>query len=297
MKLKVFLVFLAVFAIVDSEAQSRLDSLINLRTTERIDGQVPTLYTPGFREVATKFQALVTDAVRYYESKYHVKFNVKLMVLDSTQWLREIIPYGFVFHGRGWLVLNPGMSYESFKKVYELQVLNQPLENSLKKLNITSSELMATVFRFYAIHELGHNFMGLLSNAKSPDSWTSEFSASYFAYEYFLAKHPTDIKVFEAFCATDRDHFLPKYRTLSDFNEKYTGTGIGNYLWYHSSFYFLVKILYQCHGTNFFPQYAKDFPKDSTAQLSTEEVISILDQHCKGKVRKWVSDLESTGTR
>ncbi|MCE7862185.1 MAG: hypothetical protein DYG99_01445 [Bacteroidetes bacterium CHB5] len=276
-----------------SIAQSKVDSLINLRRTDKLDGRLPTFYTPGHKDIALEFQTVVTDAINYYESKYSVQFNVKLAVLDSNQWLNEIIPYGFVFYSNDWLVLNTGMDYEGFKNTYGLQTFYQQLDKELKRSKLTAGKMIKSIFMVYSIHELGHYFIGRLSKAKSPDKWTNEFSATYISYEYFYNKRPRDLKSFELFCQVDKDFYSPKYSSISDFNEKYDGTGIANYLWYHSNFYFLVKHLYKCYEKDFISTYEKEFPKSSTSKLSTTDITDILDKNCTGQVRQWVAELES----
>ncbi len=81
----------------NSIAQSKLDSLIQLRKTDLIEGKLLTYYTPGHKAIALEFQKTLSGAISYYENKYARTFQIKLLVLDSTQWLKEIYPFGFVF--------------------------------------------------------------------------------------------------------------------------------------------------------------------------------------------------------
>jgi hypothetical protein len=293
MKTKIQLTTIGLIISMCSIAQSKLDSLINLRATDKLEGKLQTYYTPGHKDIALEFQTVVTDAINYFESKYSVQFNVKLAVLDSNQWLKEIYPYGFVFYSNNWLVINTGMNYEGFKNTYGLQTYYQQLDKELKRSKLTAEDMIKSVFMVYSIHELGHYFIGKLSKAKSPDNWTNEFSATYISYEYFYNKRPRELKSFELFCQVDKDYYSPKYSSISDFNEKYVGTGIANYLWYHSNFYFLVKNLYQCYEKDFITTYEKEFPKSSTSKPSTTDIIDILDKNCKRQVRQWVVELES----
>jgi len=297
MKTKIQLTIIGLIVSICSIAQSKLDSLINLRKTDKLEGRLQTYYTPGNRDITLEFQTVVTDAINYYESMYPVQFDVKLVVLDSNQWLKEIYPYGFVFFSNNWLVMNTGMNYEGFKNTYGLETYHQQLDNELKQNKLTAEEMIKSIFLVYSIHELGHYFMGKLSKAKSPDKWTSEFSATYFSYEYFYNKRPGELKSFELFCQVDKDYYSPKYSSISDFNEKYAGTGIANYLWYHSNFYFLVKKLYKCHTKDFISTYEKEFPKSSAGNPSTSDIIDRLDKKCAGQVRQWVTELESKHKR
>ncbi|HMV08465.1 MAG TPA: hypothetical protein PK325_14420 [Cyclobacteriaceae bacterium] len=274
-------------------SQSRLDSLINLRKTDFLGGKLPTWYTPGHEQAAADFQQVITDAITYYENRYSVQFQVKLIVLDSSQWLTEILPYGFVFFGRGWIVMNAGMDYATFKKVYKTEQYVNELDAALAREHVMPETMITAFLKFYSIHELGHYFLGKLTNAKSPDAWTGEFSASYFAYEFLLNNRPAELKPFELFCQADKDYYNPLFSSIADFNQKYTGTGVENYLWYHSNFYFLVKALYTCHRQNFVPMFERNFPKSATSTFTTEDIITILDVGCRGSVQKWVAELET----
>lgn len=291
--IKILLVTIGLLIGLNSIAQSRLDSLISLRKTDKLEGNLPTYYTPGYRDVAKEFQTTIMDAIKYYESKYSVQFNVKLLMLDSSQWIKEIYPYGFVFYSGGWIVMNTGMTYDQFKDVYGLESYYEQVDKELKAKKIDEVTMIRSIFKVYSIHELGHYFIGKLSKTKLPDNWTGEFSATYFSYEYFYNNQPKELEAFELFCRADKDYYLPKYSSLADFNERYARTGLENYLWYHSNFYFLVKSLYECQGKEFISLCEKEFPKNATTKFTTTEIIDILDKNCKGIVRKWVNELDA----
>lgn len=293
MRIRLILTSIGLAMVLNSLAQSKLDSLIQLRKTDLIEGKLPTYYTPGHKEIALNFQKTISQAINYYETKYSKSFQVKLLVLDSAQWLREIYPYGFVFYSNGWIVMNTGMNYDNFKKIYGIESYYEQLDKELKRYKIGEVEMINSIFKIYSIHELGHYFIKSLSEAKSPDNWTNEFSATYFSYEFFVSKQPKELKAFELFSKVDKDYYLPKYSSIKDFNELYAGTGLENYLWYHSNFYFLAKALYNCRGIDFISIYEAEFPKNSNRKFSTDEIITVLDKDCKGLVRQWVTELES----
>lgn len=276
-----------------SNAQYHVDSLVQLRNPDFVDGKVPTYYTKGHKEIALNYQKLITDAINYYEKKYSRTFRVKLAVMDSANWLNEVYPYGFVFHEEGWIGMNTGMSYESFKRIYGLQSYVEQLEKALTKRGMGKSQLVTSFLSFYSIHELGHYYVTELSKASSPDNWTNELVPSYFAYDYFVKNKPGEIEPFELFCKIDEENYLPNYSTIKDFNRLYAETGLENYIWYHSNFYFLVKSLYRCYGKDFIATYEARFNKNSTDKFSTDDIIAFLDQKCKGQVRQWVTDLEA----
>jgi hypothetical protein len=214
---------------------------------------------------------------------------VKLAVLDSAQWLTEVVPYGLIFYNEGWIVLNAGMNYKEFADMYGLNT--NYAEKHLKKQKLTENAFITSVFKFYAIHELGHYFINELSNAKAPDEWTNELTPTYLAYDFFNRVRKKDLKGMEIFSSVIKDHYSPAYSSIADFNAKYIAVGIPNYIWYHSNFYFFVKSFYQCKGTNFFSSFEQAFPKSVNSELATEEIARLLDNGCGGLVSAWLREM------
>ena len=179
-----------------------IDSLLLARKTDSLDGKVKTYYSPGSKKIAVELQQLVSGAILYYETKYKVKFNIQMIVLDSSQWFKEILPYGFVFFdGTHWLVLNTGMTYENFKSVYGFNSISHQLDSAFNKNKITAEEVIYSRLKFLSLHELGHYFIYNLSNAESPNFWTNEFIAWYFANEYVIKYQPKIKKALTYFVA------------------------------------------------------------------------------------------------
>jgi len=293
MKVTLLSVFIQVAFGYNVLCQINIDSIVTSKNTETINGKVVTKYTPGYKEIALDLQKTITDAVNFYEKKFSKQFELKLAVLDSIQWPNEILPYGFVFNTADWIVMNTGMEYGDFKKVYGLEKIHQQLDKQIEKEGIDSKEIIASFYAVYSIHELGHYYITSLSNVHSPDRWTSEFIATYLSYEFFEGYSPTHLRNFELFNGIHRDFLTPRYSSIKDFNEIFVQMGVENYLWYHSNFYFLVKTIFSCYEKRFISYYENLFPKDSANELTTDEIINLLDRDCDGRVRNWVEKLES----
>jgi hypothetical protein len=289
-KLIITISFFCVFT--TANAQS-LDSLISLRQTKCLSGKVPAFYTPEYEREAMQLQSLVTSAVNYYEAELGKPFNLKLAVLDTSQWLKEIVPYGFLFYSDGWMVMNTGMNYATFKNVYGLEDFGADLDSVLQLEGITPEEVIRAFNAVYAIHEVGHYYYYNLAQVNVPDSWNGEFISTYFSYQYFINNNPDQLVIFELFSRINKEKFKPHYTTIKDLNEIYDAMGVKNYLWYHSNMYFLVKSLYECYGTTFIFEYEKMFPVNSTEKPGLDEIIERLDKKCNGIVLKWVKALES----
>ncbi|MFC4720961.1 hypothetical protein ACFO5O_01400 [Geojedonia litorea] len=275
-----------------SQAQNNGDELIKNLNTDSISGKVPTYFTPGHKQIALDFQKTITKAIEFYEKRQSGQFNVKLAVLDATQWPKSWVPFGYVFYSNGWIFMNTGLSYEQFKAIYGIESIAEPLDAKLANANVTSSNMMASFYKVYSIHELGHYFMSRLTNAKSPDKWTGEFVATYFAYDFFKHYDGSALEAFKIFHEIDRAYYQPKYSKIADFNTIYMGMGVENYVWYHSNFYFLVEALYHCYGADFISFFEEKFPKSLNENLDTNAIIQILETNCKDTVQNWVKEME-----
>src|SRR5664279_3920467 len=158
-----------------------IDSLLQTRKTDSLSGKVKTYYSPGHKEMASELQQLVTRAIRYYEKKYAIKFDIQIIALDSAQWFHEIIPYGFVFYdGTHWLILNTGMTYPNFKTVYGYNDIASRFDSSFSENKISAEQVIQDRLKFLSLHELGHYFIYKLSSAQAPNTWTNQFIAWYF---------------------------------------------------------------------------------------------------------------------
>ncbi|MDX1476816.1 MAG: hypothetical protein R3301_03885 [Saprospiraceae bacterium] len=278
---------------VSVHAQNFYDSFIASQNVEIIQGKVPAYFTPTNEDIARELQHTVTKAVDYYEALTKSDFRVKLAVLDSVQWPHERVPFGYVFYSSGWIFMNTGMSYDNFKKIYGLEDLYMQMDQELAHAGITSAEMISSFYEVYAIHELGHYFISQISNARSPDKWTNEFIATYFAFNFFMDDDESALTAFELFHRVHMNLYQPVHATIEDFNSIYMRMGVENYLWYHSNFYFLVEALYDCYGPKFLFEYEQKFPKQSDDQHSTAQIIQWLDRGCNEAVASWVNALES----
>jgi hypothetical protein len=292
-----YVICFSLISIVSFSQDRTIDSLLLTRKTDSLEGKVKTYYSPGNKKIATELQQLVSDAILYYEKKYDLKFNIQMIVLDSAQWFKELLPYGFVFYdGTNWLVLNTGMDYENFKSVYGFNSISHQLDSSFKENKITAQEVIYSRLKFLSLHELGHYFIYNLSNAQSPDFWTNEFIAWYFANEYITKYQPEIKRGFDVFCRTVSNFYPVEHTTLSDFNELYTKVKIGNFAWYHSRFYFLADTLYKCAGDSYLKTFETNFPKKEVLNYSSEMINKLIEANCYGVVSKWITSTESNLT-
>jgi hypothetical protein len=271
-----------------SQEDRTVDSLLQTRKTDTLGGRVKTYYSPGHRIIAAELQQLVTRAIGYYEKKYTVHFDIQLIVLDSSQWFKEIIPFGFVFYDQThWLVLNAGMSYPEFKNVYGFSEISSQLDSSFNRNKIQTEDIIYSRLKFLCLHELGHYFIYKLSNAQAPDVWTNEFIATYFANEYVAQFEPKIKNGFDVFCRSIVSAYPAQYKTLAEFDSLYFKMKLGNFAWYHSRFYFLADSLYRCSGNGYFKIFQSNFPKKEGLVFKQETIDKLIEANCTGVFSKW----------
>lgn len=280
--------FLLLTIVAYSQEDRTVDTLLQSRVTDTLGGRVKTYYSPGHLSIATELQRLVTSAIAYYEKKYAVHFDIQLIVLDSSQWFKEIIPFGFVFYDQThWLVLNAGMSYPAFKSVYGFNDISYQLDSSFSKNKIQAEDIIYSRLKFLCLHELGHYFIYKLSNAKAPDVWTNEFIATYFANEYVAQFEPKIKNGFDIFCRTIVSAYPARYKTLGEFDSLYYKMKLGNFAWYHGRFYFLADSLYLCSGNGYFNIFQSNFPKKEGLIYKQERIDQLIEANCAGIFSKW----------
>jgi hypothetical protein len=265
-----------------------VDTLLQSRKTDSLIGRVKTYYSPGHKSIAAELQQLVTSAIAYYEKKYAIHFDIQLIVLDSSQWFNEIIPFGFVFYDQThWLVLNAGMSYPEFKSVYGFNGISSQMDSSFSENKIQAEDIIYSRLKFLCLHELGHYFIYKLSGARAPDVWTNEFIATYFANEYLAQFDPKIKNGFDIFCRTVVSAYPAQYKTLADFDSIYFKMKLGNFAWYHSRFYFLADSLYNCSGNKYFNIFQANFPKKEGLIYKQDTIDKLIEANCPGTFSKW----------
>jgi len=291
-KLLLIVFFFNAFNCLELIAQNKYDLTIKNLKLDSISGTIPTYFTPGNIEIALELQKTIIDASKFYQTRLSKKIDVKLAVLDAKQWFGP--PYGFVYYSDGWIFMNTGMDYEQFIDVYGLENIHLKLDAELSKIGVKATEMIATVFKAYAIHELGHYIIYELSNAESPDRWTDEFIASYLMYNFYTKYDKKAWGIFKLFSHVQKNEYQPKYASIADFNTFYgSKMGVKNYLWYHSNYVFFADKLNQCYGEDLLSKYEEMFPKKIDKTFTKDEIILLLDENCNGDIANWVKELES----
>ena len=272
-------------------AQRKFDSLVYSRNTERLEGLVPTYYTPGYRLKAKNFKSAFEKAIHFYEASYPEHFVIKLTILDSAQWLKEICPYGYLNYDSGWVMIPAKMSYGSLLQLYGIENKRKELDSLLIENNLTSDELISSIFLVYSLHELGHYFTMDLNHAIIPDMFANELIATYFSLNYFKNTDSKDLSNLILFSKFISRNYRPKFHKIEDMDSLYTNMAIQNFKWYHCNIVLLCNDIYKEKTSSFIQYYLNLFSKKSKNSFTTSEIISLLDKGTNNIVGRWAQEL------
>jgi hypothetical protein len=268
-----------------------IDSLMAKRKTGLLPGSVPTHYTPGYRSWALQVQQEFEQAAAYYRKYYHREFHLKLAVLDSTQWIKERIRFGYLAYEDGWAYIPAQLDYNFFLHVYGLEQQRPQLEALLKKHQLSHQQMMHSLFLLFALHELGHYFILDLNGCETPDNFADELIATYFSYNYLQSIHSTNAKNTLIFSKFFTSTYRPEYRRIEDMDTLFSHMSIQNFKWFHCNILLLCKQIYPTSGREFISNYLKIFAKGTKTNYGTAELIALLDKEEKGTIKKWADNL------
>jgi hypothetical protein len=273
-------------------AQNKFDSLVFSRKTEQIEGLVPTYYTTGYRLKAEIFKNTFEKAIHFYEALYPVHFVIKLAILDSAQWLKEICPYGYLNYDSGWAMIPAKMSYGSLLQMYGIENKRKNLDSLLIQNNLTPDDLVSSIFLVFSLHELGHYFIMDLNHAITPDMFANELIATHFSLNYFKSTDGKDLANLILFSKFISQNYRPKFHKIEDMDSLYTNMTIQNFKWYHCNLVLLCNDIYREEAGSFIQYYLNLFSKKSNHSLTTSEIISLLDKGANNTVGKWAQELD-----
>jgi hypothetical protein len=274
---------------------TKLDSIISSKQLQLLNGSVPTYYASQCKSRATESQALLQKLVVQYFTNTKNSFNLKLAVIDSTQWSGFNVPYGFFFINQNWIVIPGDLDFQKSCRIMGFTTQKEIIKEKLKvESNNPESLFTDALYSFCVLHELGHSYTRNVLNATAPDKWTNEMIASYFTTDYLFKNDKKLLKAFSIITSTYYEEYNPKYKTITDFDTKYSGVGIANYFWYNCGFQQIIEEIYTKYKDEFLSTFAKTFPRISPAKKYTqEELLKILDSLTDGITTKWVKLIES----
>ncbi|HEY1560400.1 MAG TPA: hypothetical protein VGF71_05865 [Caulobacteraceae bacterium] len=247
-------------------------------------GDVPAVYSPGFKTRAQRLQALMADELAFYRARLDMNVSLSLAVLDPEQWrhAEAQIPY-------------PMPSVDGVRPVALLPADPDLAPEFLPQKKDASARVLAAVaahglswhdaavegMDLIAGHELGHTLNKTYGIAPGTH-WLNEFMASYALYAWLAGAHPKKLWLVKDLVTVGPNHRQP-HVSLDEFETRYdeilSAPGGDNYGWYQRQFIGLVEIIYPRQGLSLFAKMRAAFPGGSYAyaQLGEGESLKRLD--------------------
>ena len=271
-----------------------IDSIIVIRHLDSLEGKIKVYYSPGQQQKAMRYQSLFKDATFFYEQHYHTKFNYKVAILDSAQWITEKYPFGFLAYDSGWLFIPAIVNAPFFKQINGLKDGDKAYENFLKEKGLTTQSISDDFYLTLSLHELGHYFT--IDNQRTivPDMFAAELIATYFAYSFLQRINHPALKTLIEFSRFAKSNYQPSYRHISAMDTLYIKMPIQNFRWFHRNIVLLAQQIYSQSGLTFMDYYLNAFKEDTPNSFTTQQVIDVLDKKCNGTVNKWATELAGT---
>lgn len=292
---------IAVFWIIFSNGiqgqTSQLDSVIYSKNLNVLKGMVPTYYSAVCENRAKETQSLLIDLINTHSLDNMEGFKFKLAVLDSLTWIgmpsQYRLQYGLFSVRQDWIIIPGDINSRNFFRIYSAEDSKPVFIHNLKNASKTTEDFIAAHYKCILAHELGHLYTHEVLKALPPDPWTNELMANYFAFDYLYKKDQEAWKTYKIGIITFTNEYIPFYRSISDFNLKYSSVGVKNYSWYILMNFRMVEEIYHKYKSDFMEMFAKTFPRtDDQKKLSPEEILKIMDDLTGGIYSKWIDIIE-----
>ena len=278
--------------------EGRLERVQALKTP-RLDGIVPTYYTPGYQQHARDLQRFVIGEMGFAQRRLGVQLPLSLAVLDRTQWsaVERQLPYPMPsVDGEPPVALMPAdwsAAEDFFAKEGDI---DSKTREELAEHHSAWHEAGHRSGDLIGGHELGHAVVtayGIHAGTR----WLNELLASYVLYAYLQSERRDLLWLIDI--VQESNHLrLPQHHvSLEDFESQYMDILANdgeNYGWYQGQFLERVKSVYSQQGLDFLKRVRTAFPKGSSPheQLGNAETLRRLEQFSPG-FTAWAASLET----
>lgn len=209
---------------------ARINSAVNTFHWDTLRGKIPVLYSKNYKVRAKAVQALVEECAEFYKPLFpKIKFDLHIMVLTQDDWnkihLTSLSSYGM-----------PNCIPEISKLFI---AADKKAVGELFGETDNTPDTHLSEFDCIALHELGHAFLQSFNKLYTGKLWADEFLASYFAICFFEQHNE-----YPGLPQVGETGYIPKYKTLTDFEQLYSNMEAQNYGWYQAQFQNLGNELY-----------------------------------------------------
>jgi hypothetical protein len=223
-----------------------------------LPGKVETYCSNGCEGKAEYLQELVQDAVIFFQNKLEDTFDIKLLVLNKSDW-KLLVGGPYILSG-----------FDKNPDRIEMGI------NELFKIKLPENDTLygkgeAFLWDFIAVHELGH----YISQRKKVKSirWTSEFFADYIMIGFLHEKIP-DWELPSSVSTIFK--YLPfKYKSLEDFGNNYSRMDPLNYSIYQAKFEELAFKIFEKRGWNFMYEYIDRFSREINPPPDRDHLVEL----------------------
>jgi hypothetical protein len=237
--------------------ESDLDKLLLL------SGKVKTFYSTGCESKAKYLQELVHDATNFYENKLSDTFDVKLLVLNKSDWKLMVGGPYFISD----FAKDPDRIEIGINEFFKIKIPGDKTLYGKKE---------AFLWDFIAVHELGH-YISHRKNISVP-SWLGEFFSQYIMIGFLGEKIPE--WQFSSELTNSLFKYLPlKYKSLEDLGLHYGQMDPINYSLYETKLLDLANKIYKKRGWNFMYNYLERFKIKPTIDKNLPIDKKVIFQH------------------
>ncbi len=278
--------------------EGRLDRVQALKAP-RLDGTVPTYYTPGYQQRARDLQRFATAEMGFAQRRLGVKLSLSLAVLDKAQWsaAEQQLPYPMPsVTGEPPVALMPAdwsAAEDFFAKETDIA---SSTRKELAAHHLTWREASHRSGDLIGGHELGHAVIEAYG-IQAGTRWLNELLASYVLYAYLKSERPDLVWLVDIVQESNRVELPQHHVSLDDFESRYMdilAKDGENYGWYQGQFLKQVKRVYARQGLKFLSEVRAAFPAGSSPghQLGNAETLRRLEKFSPG-FTAWAASLET----
>jgi len=245
-----------------------------------IDGNITAYYSAGYEDRALSHLNLLQNSTEFFEENFEIDQKFSIAIIDSANWKKiTSVPYGLPFvSGPPYIVCFPANSDNILSNTITNVIDGYQLNT---QYGMTNKEIVNLFVSLIGFHELGHIYANTYG-ISFPNKWTFEFTATYFAYFYLDQNFSKERDIWIDVSKIIIEEMQPRYTSLKDFEEKYSGVGVKNYAWYQVVFLLQVEKVYLKQGRAFIEK-LRDHTWSST---STTAYLYEMDEIGSG-FAKW----------
>ena len=255
----------------------------------RLEGIVPTYYTPGYKQRARDLQRFISAEMGFVQRRLGVRLPLSLAVLDKAQWsvAERQLPYPMPsVDGEPPVALMPA-DWSSAENFFAKESdIDSHSREELATHHLTWREASHRSGDLIGGHELGHAVVDAYG-IQAGTRWLNELLASYVLYTYLQSERRDLLWLIDVVQMSNRVNLPQHHVSLDDFESQYMdilAKDGENYGWYQGQFLDQVKRVYSQQGLDFLKQVRAAFPAGSSPgnQLGNAETLRRLEKFSPG---------------